>query len=250
MLLPNKTQATYDRLFRELSTITNGASPSSILMDFEKAALNAFEGRHPNSDVSGCFFHLSKNIWRRVQRAGLQQRYQNDDEFSLHVRMIMALAFVPIADLENAYDALFLEIRNNFNNDMDDILNYFEDTYIGRPRRNGNRDNPMFSQEMWNMYNRTRFHLPRTNNNVEGWHRGLQFHINACHPNIWKFLNVIKKEENLTRVKVNQCLGGIPIPQKKKYADCNTRILNIIQLYPGMQTLQYLRRIAYNLLQK
>ena len=27
---------------------------------------------------------------------------------------------------------------------------------------------------------------------------GVQFHVNACHPNFWKFLNVIKNEENLT----------------------------------------------------
>ena len=34
-LLPNKTQVTYDRLFREVGNITNGASPTSVLMDFE-----------------------------------------------------------------------------------------------------------------------------------------------------------------------------------------------------------------------
>lgn len=248
-LLPNKTQATYTRLFQELSNVTNGASPSSLLIDFEKAAQNAFEAVHPNADVSGCFFHLCKNIWKKVQSAGLQQRYQDDAEFSIFVRMIMALAFIPLPDLDTAFDDLFNEIRNNFNNDMDDVLNYFEDTYMGRPRRNG-RDPPMFAHEMWNMYGRTRNHLPRTNNNVEGWHRGLQFHINACHPNIWKFLNVIKREESLTKVKVNQCLGGIPVPDNKRYADCNTRIVNIVQNYPGMQSLEYLRRIAYNLLQK
>ena len=60
----------------------------------------------------------------------------------------MALAFIPLPDLERAFGDLFNEIRNNFNNDMDDVLNYFEDTYIGRVRRNG-RDNPMFAQELW-----------------------------------------------------------------------------------------------------
>ena len=248
-LLPNKTQATYGHLFQELFSITNNASPTSVLMDFEKAALNAFEAIHPNSDVIGCFFHLSKNIWRKVQSAGLQQRYQDDDEFSVHVRMIMALAFVPLADLDAAFDDLFTEIRNNYNNDMDEVLNYFEDTYIGRLRR-GRRDNPMFSQEMLNMYTRTRDHLPRTNNNVEGWHRGIQSHINACHPNIWKFLNVIKKEENLTRVRITQVLGGHQFPERKKYKDVNTRIVNIVQSYPRLQNLDYLRRIAHNLLQK
>ena len=61
---------------------------------------------------------------------------------------------------------------------------------------------------------------------------------------------VIKNEENLTRVKVIQCLGGHQIPDRKKYADCNTRIMNIVQYYPALLTLEYLRRIAYNLLQK
>ena len=90
------------------------------------------------------------------------------------IRMTMALAFIPLPDLERAFDDLFNEIRNNFNNDMDDVLNYFEDTYIGRARRNG-RDNPMFAQELWNMYSRTRNHLPRTNNNVEGWHSSIPY---------------------------------------------------------------------------
>ena len=123
-------------------------------------------------------------------------------------------------------------------------------THTWVPRRNGRRDPPMFAQEMWSMNARTWNHLPRTNNNVEGWHRRLQFHINAYHPNIWKFLNVIKREESLTKVKANQCLGEIPVPGNKRYADCNTHIVNIVQNYPGMQSLDYLRRIAYNLLQK
>ena len=249
-LLPNKTQVTYNRLFRELSAVTNGASPTSVLMDFEKAALNAFEVVHPNTEIVGCFFHLCKSIWKKIQGSGLQQWYQDDDDFSLHARMIMALAFVPPADLDAAFDDLFTEIRNNFNNDFDDILNYFEDTYIGRLRRNGRRDAPLFPGEMWNMYNRTRNHLPRTNNNVEGWHNGLQAHINACHPSLWKFLNVMKREENLSRVKLTQCLGGIPQEENKRYKDMNEQIMNIVDDYPGTPILDYLRYIAYKLLQK
>ena len=57
--------------------------------------------------------------------------------------------------------------------------------------------------------------LPRTNNNVEGWHNGLQANINACHPNLWKFLDVLKQEENLSGVKLTQCLAGIPQPERK-----------------------------------
>ena len=176
-------------------TLTNAASPTSVLIDFEKAALNAFENIHPNADLTGCFFHLCKNIWRKVRNSGLQRRYQDEDDFSLYVLMIMALAFVPETDLETAFDALFNDIRIQYNNDMDVVLNYFEDNYMGRLRRNGRRDNPLFVPSLWNMYGRTRDELPRTNNNVEAWHRGMQSHINACHPNFWKFLNVLKKRK-------------------------------------------------------
>ena len=129
------------------------------------------------------------------------------------------------------------------------VLNYFEDTYIGRLRRNGRRDNATFVPEMWNMYTRTRNELPRTNNNIEGWHRGLQSLVTSCHPNFWRFINIIIKEESLTQVKINQCLGGIQDPERKKYKNCNANIVNIVQNYPALQTIDYLQRISYNLLQ-
>ena len=161
-LLPNKTQITYTRVLREVSNVVNGASPTSVLIDFEKAALIAFEVVFPNSTLSGCFFHLSSNVWKKVQNVGLQQRYQNDDEFSIHVRMLMSLAFVPVTEVENAFGDLSDKIQNQYNNDMDDLLNYFEDTYIGRLHRNGRRGAPIFAFEIWNMYGRTRDELPRT----------------------------------------------------------------------------------------
>ena len=67
----------------------------TALMDFERAALNAFEVLFPDSALSGGFFHPSSNIWKKVQSLGDQQEYQNNDEFSMHVRMLMVLAFVP-----------------------------------------------------------------------------------------------------------------------------------------------------------
>ena len=129
----------------------------------------------------------------KAEDVGLQQRYNNDEEFSIHVRMI-TLAFVSVVDVVNAFNDLSDEIENQHNNDMDDLLNYFEDTYIGRLYRDGRREAPIFAFKVWKMYGRTRDELPRTNNHIKGWHRGFQFHINACHPNFWKFLHVVKRE--------------------------------------------------------
>ena len=63
----------------------------------------------------------------------------------------------------------------------DDLLDYFEDTYIGRYRLNAPRRPPMFPSALWNMYHRTDDELPRTNNNVEGWYRALKNHMTIGH---------------------------------------------------------------------
>ena len=59
----------------------------------------------------------------------------------------------------------------------------------------------MFAIGVWNMFRRTDDELPRTNNSVEGWHRSFQCSLSACHPTFWKFLDLLKKEEGLIRVK-------------------------------------------------
>jgi len=49
--------------------------------------------------------------------------------------MIVALAFVPIDNLDDAFDAL----SNQLANELTPILNWLEDNYIGRPGRNNRR---------------------------------------------------------------------------------------------------------------
>ena len=49
------------------------------------------------------------------------------------------------------------------------FLEYMENTWIGRHRRN-----PLFPKEMWNAKDITEFQLPRTTNSIESWHKILQ----------------------------------------------------------------------------
>ena len=106
--------------------------PMSILLDFERAAMNVAETRLPNSNVTGCFFHLSSNIRKRIQ--SLQDRYNNDEVFALNLRMISAIAFVPPDDVIESFDILTDELRSQFGDALEDLLQYFEDTsvHIGR----------------------------------------------------------------------------------------------------------------------
>ena len=111
--------------------------------------------------MSGCFFHLSSNLRKHVQRAGLQERYMNDLEFGLQLRMIAALTFAPPQDMVNFFDELCVVIRNQYDGDADEVLDYFEDTCISCFRRKAPRRSPLFPIELWNMFHRT----------AEGFHK-------------------------------------------------------------------------------
>ena len=62
----------------------------------------------------------------KVQSVGLQNRYQNDHELSLHVRMILPLAFVPPEDAVKAFEMLSKRIRE----DPDFQLHYGTCQYV------------------------------------------------------------------------------------------------------------------------
>ena len=247
-LLPNKNENTYNRLFEQLLQLVNnlGNGANDVLVDFERSTINAFQNR--NIEVQGCFYHLSANIWKHTQQLGLSQRYNQEEEFALQIRMLPALAFLQTGDVIEGFEELGDTIRILYNDVADDLLQYLEDTYIGRYRRNAPRHPPLFASNLWNIFNRTDDELPRANNSVEGWHRSFQGHVSACHPVFWKFLSVLQKEESMIRISIVQHLAGHPAPPpRQRYLDSSRRILRILDDYPNRQRLQYLRAIAHNL---
>ena len=155
-LLPNKQQATYNRLFEILKEHQNNLAPQNVMVDFELAVLNAITTSFPDSSKKGCFFHFSQAIFKKIQSLGLQVRYKDDEDFAHKVRMLAALAFVPEADVIDAFEA----VSEDFPLDAQAVIDYFEDTYIGRLRPGGHRRAPLFDMELWNMYNQTIDDLP------------------------------------------------------------------------------------------
>lgn len=109
------------------------------MTDFERAALNAFKDTFPSASNRGCFFHFSQCIWRKIQEnPEIRMKYENlqDPDFSLHVRELAALAFVPVSDVISSFEML---LDSDFYRENEEILqpliDYFEDTWIGRPTR-------------------------------------------------------------------------------------------------------------------
>ena len=64
-LLKDKRETTYNKFFKQLIELEPGLNPSNIMVDFEKATLNALEENFI-AVISGFFFHLEQNVFRQI----------------------------------------------------------------------------------------------------------------------------------------------------------------------------------------
>ena len=110
ILLPNKTERTYDRMLAATKDLIPRAQLTRILLDFEKAAMNAFQKQFPASNLSGCFFHLCQSFMRKINSVGLKSIYEQHAELALSLRMIPALSFLPTNEVEEGFDLAVEEV--------------------------------------------------------------------------------------------------------------------------------------------
>ena len=69
-LLPDKTEISYTLVFKFIQGYIS-IPPKSVLVDFEKAALNAIAKTFKETSIQGCYFHLASNMWKHVNNNGL-----------------------------------------------------------------------------------------------------------------------------------------------------------------------------------
>ena len=224
-LLPNKQQLTYTAFFQVLRDAHDNLNPETVLVDFELGAINALRATFPDTELQGCLYHLSQCVYRHVQDAGLQARYAADDALSLVTRMLVAIAFVPVNDIIDSFELLQEELPN----ELQPVTDYFEDTFIGRPGIRNHRRDPKFPHNLWNVFERVAAGLPRTNNNIEGWHRRMSASVGCHHLNIWLFLDVLKREQAMNRLLRHQIIAGEAPPlQRRQYRDLNQRLQMLV----------------------
>ena len=105
-LVTNKRRVTYEEMFQHIKSFIGNATPTSINIDFEMAAINACRSEFPLSLLRCCFFHLCQNDFKKVQANNLSNLYNNDVAFRTNIRMILAVAFVPVYDMVRVFTLL------------------------------------------------------------------------------------------------------------------------------------------------
>ena len=77
-------------------------------------------------------------------------RYNTKADFALQARVIVAVAFVPVASVDAALEVL-TDGQERISEDLQPVLDWFEDNYSGWLNRNGTRHHPIFPTWMWNV---------------------------------------------------------------------------------------------------
>lgn len=223
-ILPSKCTSAYDVLFSETKKLLGDqGGPTHILIDFEQAAIQSIRKYFPDTEIGGCWFHLSQNIFRKAQELGLQTRFQKDCKFRNKINSISALAFVPIRDVKKR----FKELVASFPEELYPLAEYFESTYIGSTIRD-----PTFDIEIWNLNGRVKQDIPRTSNFIEGWHNRFQTFLKTTKPQMWRFLLALLLEQHRTENRLeNWSCTGILKLQLKKYRENDKRIKKRIKMY-------------------
>jgi len=156
------------------------------------------------------------------------------------------LAFIPVRDVANAFEEL-LNTQYFVDNEevLQLIIDYFEETWIGRTVRRRRRD-PILPLEMWNCYNEIPMDFSRTTNVVEGWHHAFNTSLGSHYTTIWKYINFLKIEQGLQEAKIEKIsLSEINPAKKRKYKDLDKRLKNV-RNYDYRNLFHYLKGIAHN----
>jgi transposase-like protein len=137
--------------------------PSILIADFERALSKAINSSFPNCRSSGCLFHFSQALWRRVSQLEICTGERKREVLAL-VAAFTLLSFISVETVKKTYKL----IREKFGEDFIDFYNYFERNWM--------------TADMINLWNFSKYSneiegIKRTNNCIESFHNQIYIRL-------------------------------------------------------------------------
>lgn len=223
-LLPNKSQDTYTRFFKLIKE-NLGVVIENYKCDYEIAAMNAIQSVFPNCQLSTCYYHYNKNIWKKAKSVNLT--YSADGRNL--TRMASLLPLLPYNHIVNTwYDIINLTPRS-------DVTLAFKKYY----------------EEQWLKLDPNilscAYLRHRTTNSLEGWHRRVNARISK-RPTFFAFVHGIKKEATHYDYIIKKSLF-LPLKKNRRLRDIkfDKELNNLLQQLEEKEIscIDYLKKIIY-----
>ena len=192
--------------------------------------MNAFQAVLPTWAIINCFFHICQIVLKNIQKK-FKLNYFSDKLFARASRLVVFLAFVPIADVEDAFYEITYYIQTTYPQLMV-VVNYFEKTFLGVVTVDSeDRIPPSFPLEFWNHFDRILVNpdFPRTSNMVEGFHRGFKSRVNRPKPSVQEYFTAVREQQVITDYHIDRLDVG-KTPSKKRKTS-NSELFTICSTY-------------------
>ena len=158
-----------------------------------------------NINILGCFFHLSKAFWKKVQIKGFSKQFEDFPDFRKFIKSCIALSHLPLEDLEKGVEyveAMVVSDEKCAEFKEDYFLPYIKNCWIDGP----------FPPTVWSCFHRS---SDLTNNNQEGFNAKINKELKQIHPNAWILQSFIKKQIKLSEMEVIKAENGLSKPKKR-----------------------------------
>ncbi|KAH9642696.1 hypothetical protein HF086_014393 [Spodoptera exigua] len=207
------------------------------MMDFEITAIQCARQNLENIMVKCCSFHFGQIIYRKIQSSGLAKLYGTDYSFSLEIKCLMALSFLPHSTIPQYFKVW----EENCSEKSALIAKWFAENYVvgknGKP--------PQFPPSLWSCHDLNHLKLPRTQNNVEAWHHRLNSIVDKRSPGFYELSTILLAEMNIVEGKIQCILNGEPSAKQKKICTKkNDNIETILRNFKMYTELDLLKAIA------
>lgn len=238
ILLSSKREDDYKEAFGKLKELVE-CNFKEIIIDFEKGLGNAVSFIFKNVSVFGCSFHYGQCCWRQLQKVGLSSDYMNNKDLNELIRMFIDLSFIPVFDVREKFEILKLKALGYKNKRLNDFVEYYFDNFVG-----SDVCSPRFDLKFINCHYRILNNIPRTTNGLEGWHRSLNFKCNIPHLNLGKFIEVLKEETEIVRIKIIQAINSIDLGKRDLKKEEKLRcIIESYKLYKNDEFFLVIRKV-------
>lgn len=224
VLMPNKEEKSYKRLFISLMQNLTNWTPLTMVVDFEIAVINVIKQVFPHVKLQGCNFHFKQALARKAHALQL-----NDIEEKSHLAMCAALAHIKEQDIEDAW----LHIMENA--PQSEAVTKFNDYFVSQWLENTS------IQFMWNVHGARH----RTISLAEAWHKRLNNKVGKRKPKMLQFLDILKKEAEYIDWKLKNFKFDISLKMRTRRSIAYDKELKtILDNYDNMSLAEVLKKLS------
>ncbi|CAF4475684.1 unnamed protein product [Rotaria sp. Silwood2] len=208
--------------------------PKRLTCDYELSAINSFKKVFPTIHVSGCFFHFSQSLWRKIQELGLTRyvKYSNlkvsntsiaeeKKKASTWFLCAIGLALIPRNLVEKTWTEAMDEYTPNHVSSIK-FNDYMVSTYV-------DCTSSRFPLNLWNVNDALVNNIPRTNNHVEAYNNRLGS-LFPVHPHIFRFIELLRHEHLFQHHYAEQSKSYLP-KRPKSSEDINIKLIDLLDTH-------------------